>query len=314
MLSTISKKKSNVTDRIRVVVIFGPTAVGKTELLFRRFSRGCEVVSADSLQVYRGLDIGTAKPSPYQQSLLPHHCIDIREPYEQFTVGDFVRLADRLCNEITSRGNIPLISGGTAYYLKHFLYGLPGAPPGDAEVRSRLQEELRLNGLASLYRELELLDPESASRIAPADAYRITRALEVCRCSGRPLSSFRVPECVRDRLDPVVIGLTREPKELRRRIAQRVKMMMDQGLVREMQQLMRSGATSAWPAMKGIGYREFFLSRHSGEYSLRDTEQQVRAHTVRYAKQQMTFFRSISRTVWIHPDDDRSLSKLCGIL
>lgn len=313
VLNTISGKKSSTSGRTRVVVLFGPTAVGKTELLLRLFSRGYEVVSADSLQVYRGLDIGTAKPSPGERSKLPHHCIDIREPHEQFTVGDFVHLADSLCEEITARGRIPVVSGGTAYYLKHFLYGLPQTPPVDEQVRNALQEELAARGAEALYKELQIRDPKTASRTAMADTYRITRALEVCRSTGRTLSSFRMPESVRDHLDPVVIGLKREPDELRRRISQRVEAMMRQGLVQEVQHLMRQGAASSWPAMKGIGYREFFLLKYSGECSLKDITRQIDVHTARYAKQQMTFFRSLDETVWVHPDDDCKISALCGL-
>jgi len=180
-----------------VLILFGPTASGKTGVLFELFcssskSPKIEVVSADSMQVYRGMDIGTAKPSMQERSQLPHHLIDIRDPSEQFNVGDFVRLADEACLEISARGKLPVVSGGTGFYLKNFIMGLSEAPPSDEKIRIQLKQELKEKGAAALVQELTAADPVSAGRIHINDEYRLLRALEVFRISKRPLSSFEV--------------------------------------------------------------------------------------------------------------------------
>ncbi len=302
-MSTISSiNQSRRESSLPVILLFGPTGVGKTELLLRQFSKGFEVISADSMQVYRGLDIGTAKPEARELSCIPHHLIDIRNPSEQFHVGDFVYLADALVNEILSRGNVPVISGGTAFYFKHFLYGLPPAPKADPRVRWDLQKQLETMGLAVLYNRLKETDPAAARSIAPGDAYRILRALEVFYTSGKPLSAYPVPDKVRSHLNPAVIGLTRNRDELYRRIDLRVRTMMQKGLYAEVCSLMRNGARPDWPGMKGIGYREFFLMRESGELSIGLAEKLIARNSRQYAKQQLTFFRSLPGVRWEHPD------------
>ena len=188
---------------IPVLIIFGPTASGKTSLassLFSSdnplapFSACAEIISADSMQVYRGMDIGTAKPSSSFLERLPHHLIDIRDPSEQFCAGDFVRLADTACEDIHFRGKLPVILGGTAFYVRNFLYGLPVTPESDSEVRRCYIERMNIEGATVLFRELEAVDPESAKRINIHDEYRIIRALEVYSASGRPLSSYVLPK------------------------------------------------------------------------------------------------------------------------
>lgn len=310
MWNTSSKNPINASWPVKVILLFGPTGVGKTEVLTRLFSRGCEVISADAFQVYRGLDIGTAKPSAGERTLLPHHLIDIKEPDEQFTVGEFVRLADEKTREIASRGRTPVLSGGTAYYFKHYLFGLPSAPPSSQAVRKQLRQEMRTQGSEALYRRLKEVDPQAAGSISPQDSYRIQRALEVYETSGKPLSSFSVPETVRAHLDPVIIGLYRDQQELHARIERRADQMMSTGLYGEVRKLMRSGAKANWPAMKGIGYREFFLFQDSGEYSLHSAARLIAGNTKKYAKQQMTFFRSLPDVQWVRPEEDHLISTL----
>lgn len=286
-----------------MVLLFGPTGVGKTELLLSSFSCGYEVISADSMQVYRGLDIGTAKPGPEERRRIPHHLIDILEPYEQFNVGDFVRLADKLTAEIASRGHIPVISGGTAYYFKHFLFGLPGTGSPKPGVRKMLQRQLKERGLQHMYSLLEAGDPDTAQNVSPNDAYRILRALEVLHSSGTPLSRCRIPDTVRSHIDPVIIGLTRSRDELARRISSRAALMMQRGLYHEVRCLMRRGAAPDWPGMRGIGYREFFMLRETGELSLSSAEDLIARNSRKYARQQLTFFRSLPGVKWYHPDE-----------
>lgn len=288
-----------------VILLFGPTGVGKTELILRECSRDYEVISADSMQVYRGLDIGTAKPDQDMLDQITHHLIDIREPHEQFHVGDFVHLADALIASINRRGRIPVVSGGTAYYFKHLLYGLPETPPADQRVRSRLQQHCERHGPEKLYQQLGEVDPQGASSISPNDAYRIIRALEVYHSTGRPLSSYRMPRTIRPLLDPVVIGLTRPREVLYQRIEMRVQHMIAQGLYEEIRGLIKGGARPEWPGMKGIGYREFFSYRETGEYSLAAAASLIALHSRNYAKQQMTFFKSLPGVHWTAPEQLR---------
>ncbi len=255
------------------------------------------------------MDIGTAKPSKELQQRVPHHLIDILEPDEQFDLGAFVRRADELVQEILNRGKIPVISGGTAFYLKHFIYGLPSAPRSDPAVRAELRDELDKKGLAALFRELEQIDPPSAGRIEPGDAYRVIRALEVYRVSGKPLSAYTPPSSPRPGLNILSVGLYREREELNRRIDRRVERMFEEGLVDEVKTLMRRGFGPKAPGMKGIGYREFFVMRESGCITFPRLKEMIQQHSRRYAKRQMTFFRSIPGVVWINPEDVSSLEK-----
>ncbi len=178
-----------------VIVLFGPTASGKTEVLERLSADSgavfpAEIVSADSMQVYRGMDIGTAKVKSEVRKRLPHHLIDICDPHEQFDAARFVRLADEACADISQRGKVPVISGGTGFYLKNFIQGLSEAPPADVSIRRQLEMEREQAGIEKLAEELAACDPVSAERIHKNDEYRMLRALEVYRSSGRPLSSF----------------------------------------------------------------------------------------------------------------------------
>jgi tRNA dimethylallyltransferase len=259
---------------VPVLVLFGPTASGKTNVLLRLFGCGglfprkAEVVSADSMQVYRGMDIGTAKPSAAEREQLPHHLIDIRNPDEQFNVGDFVRLAAEGALDIARRGNLPVISGGTGFYLKNFILGLPEAPPSDAGIRAALKEELREKGAAALMEELARFDPVSAEKIHLNDEYRLLRALEVLRSSGRPLSSFGVSgaqaagaaaDAPQAEFRFLITGLFRPREELYRRINERCAAMFSQGLYDEVRRLYDKGYTPRDPGLRAIGYREFFV-------------------------------------------------------
>jgi tRNA dimethylallyltransferase len=295
---------------IPVLVLFGPTASGKTDLLLRLFGPGAgklcdvEIVSADSMQVYRGMDIGTAKPSAEQRSLLPHHLVDIRNPNEQFSVGDFVRLANEAIANITSRGALPVVSGGTGFYLKNCVMGLPEAPPSDAAIRESLRLELREKGAAALMEELARSDPASAEKIHPNDEYRLLRALEVLRLSGRPLSSFGVSGAEPANSGPprplcrfLVVGLFRPREELYRRINQRCADMFALGLPGEVRNLHEAGYSPRDPGLRAIGYREFFVEDEPGSYRLSQDINGVQAlvaqNSRRYAKRQITFFASL---------------------
>jgi tRNA dimethylallyltransferase len=298
---------------IPVLVLFGPTGSGKTNVLLRLFGSGgllpqkAEVVSADSMQVYRGMDIGTAKPSAEEKARLPHHLIDIRNPDEQFNAGDFVRLAGQAILDIAGRGAFPVVSGGTGFYLKNLIMGLPEAPPTDEAIRAALKLELREKGSGSLMEELARHDPASAEKIHINDEYRLLRALEVLRLSGRPLSSFGITGAdaahtadkdFRSRCRFIVIGLSRPREELYRRINARCAAMFSQGLPDEVRKLYDAGYTPRDPGLRAIGYREFFVEDEgeNGAYRLSQdlsgVQSLVAQNSRRYAKRQVTFFAS----------------------
>ncbi|MFW6338079.1 MAG: tRNA (adenosine(37)-N6)-dimethylallyltransferase MiaA, partial [Alkalispirochaetaceae bacterium] len=207
---------SSTRSKSRALLLFGPTGVGKTDLL-SELSVPVEVINADSMQVYRRLDIGTAKPSPELLSRIPHHLVNICDPEERFHVGRFVEEANRLIPEIERRKKLPVVSGGTAFYFKNLIYGLPGTPEASEETRRMLELRLEEEGLEALYRELQEVDAESARRIGGNDRYRILRALEVYHESGKPRSEFAEPREPRADLQFLAIGLYRAREHLYRR-------------------------------------------------------------------------------------------------
>jgi len=258
------------------------------------------------MQVYRGMDIGTAKPSPSFLEHLPHHLLDIRDPSEQFCAGDFVRLADNACKDIHSRGKLPVILGGTAFYVKNFLYGLPVTPESDPEVRRFYIERMKHDGAAVLFRELEAVDRESAGRINIHDEYRIIRALEVFSASGQPLSSFNLSNTQRDGYRFLVLALDRSREVLYERINRRVEEMFSDGLSDEVQTLIAKGYTAPDPGMQAIGYREFFSSE-SG--NMADILAQIQLDSRKYAKRQETFIRSIPDIYHFDADDRTGITE-----
>ena len=299
------------TSENRAVVLFGPTAVGKTALTEELFSKGFEIINADSVQVYRFLDIASAKPEKELVEKIPHHLVDIRFPWEQYNSGDFCKDAERLIKEINERGNIPLITGGTAYYFKQLLYGPSSTPESNPKTREEIQRTIDDIGLDKAYEMLMSLDMEAAKKIDKNDRYRISRALEVIKDTGRPLSSFPVSDTLREDIDFVIIGLKREKKELEDRIRKRVDIMFDSGAVREMKTLLSMGADLSWPGMQGIGYREWFNALESGEVNISIIKDMIIRSSIKYAKRQMTFFSSFSDTLWFSPND---IEKIKGYL
>ncbi len=278
-----------------VVILFGPTGVGKTDLVARLFEGKGEIISVDSMQVYRGMDIGTAKPPRELRARIPHHLIDIKNPDEQYSVGEFVRAADSLVTDILSRGKLPILSGGTAFYFKHFLFGLPTAPAADPVIRSSLREELAAYGLTDLYEKLLRIDPEAGERIHAGDTYRILRALEIHRMTGKPPSSFLGPTPAAPRAGCrfFTAGLDRNRAELYARIDSRVDRMFNDGLAAEVAGLAEAGYGERAPGMQAIGYREFFIAARAGCATLRDIRDMIKRNSRRYAKRQLTFFRSL---------------------
>ncbi|MDR3200817.1 MAG: tRNA (adenosine(37)-N6)-dimethylallyltransferase MiaA [Spirochaetales bacterium] len=300
------------------VLLFGPTAVGKTALLEKFWGEAApktglppaEIINADSVQVYRGLDIGSAKPAKEFQREIPHHLIDILEPREQFTAGAFVKAAETLIREILGRGRLPLVSGGTAFYFRNLVYGLPPAPPADEKIRARLEEECSRLGLAAMYDRLQGVDPLSAGRISANDRYRVLRALEVRETAGKPLSALPVPGEMRPDMNFLIIGLAREREELRRRIDSRVDEMFRAGLAGEVKGLIRKGCKEGDPGMRGIGYREFFEALKDGCLRVKDIAEKIKTDSRRYAKRQLTFFKSLPNVRWLRPEAEKEIREL----
>jgi tRNA dimethylallyltransferase len=262
------------------------------------------------MQVYRHMEIGTAKPPRELRERIPHHLIDICDPDEQYDVGRFVRDAEAAARAIVERGRLPVVSGGTAYYVKHLLTGLPAAPASDPEIREAIARELKTKGVAVMREMLAQVDPVSNNRIGAADAYRISRALEVYRQTGKPLSSFVPPRTIRGELDAEVLVLNRSREQLARRIEDRVDRMFSLGLYDEVLGLLDAGYSAADPGLRAIGYREFF--DQAGKIRSR-TDPQIRDDVVldtrRYAKRQGTFLRSLPAADWIDADDISTIEK-----
>ena len=307
---------------MKIILLFGPTAVGKTELISNLLKEKYEIINADSMQVYRTLDVGTAKPGSELLDKIRHHLIDICSPKEQFHTGDFVRLADKLTVEITARDNIPVICGGTAFYFKNFLFGLPEIPKIDKEIRKELQIELKKTGLEALYSELKRVDSVRSEKVHPNDEYRILRALEINRGSGKLQSGFKPGETLRPGINPLILGLRRDRTELYNRIDQRVDEMFEVGangrsplLVDEIKECFKTGLEETDPGMKGIGYREFFLMNRTGEFTLSDIRDLIKMNSRRYAKRQMTFFKALPDVKWFNPEEvDLIRDEIAGFL
>lgn len=289
--------RNNSEKKIPVIVIFAPTATGKTALTLKLFGSGshslfkdkAEIISADSMAVYKYMNIGTAKPDKTVLSQIPHHLIGFLEPNFQFSVNEFVRRSDLLCTEIYSRGKIPAIVGGTGFYIRNFLLGLPKTPESNAEIRTQLKNELEKSGIDFMYEKLKLVDNESAQKINKNDAYRILRALEVFYLTGKPRSSFSLSEKLRENYDFFTVILERDRSDLYERIDMRIEQMFSQGLEQEVQSLIEKGFTKDDAGMKAIGYREFF----EGFDSPAEIKEKIKHDSHKYAKKQYVFMKGI---------------------
>ncbi len=286
-----------------LVVIVGPTASGKTALgaAFAR-SVGGEVVSADAFAVYRGLDIGTAKPEAALRAAVPHHLIDIADPGERYSAGMFVRDADAAIAAIRERGRVPVVVGGTHFYVRALLFGLFPEPPKDAALRQALEAEWARDQAATRAR-LQALDPAAAARIAANDRQRTLRALEVCLVAKRGMSQLW-SEHARDnpRYQYEMLGLSPARQELHVRIARRVEWMFAAGLVDEVQRLLAGGLSPEAHAMKAIGYRESCRVL-AGELTVEQAKEAAAAATRRLAKRQMTWLRGEAAVRWLTGGD-----------
>lgn len=281
----------------------GPTAAGKTAAaLAIAARRPTEIISVDSALVYRGMDIGTAKPTAAERAAVPHHLIDILDPLQAYSAAKFVADAQRLIAEIQARGALPLLVGGTMLYFKALIDGLDAMPPADASARAILEEEARTRGWPALHAELATIDPLTAARLAPGDTQRIQRALEVYRVSGQPLSSFHSPKSAGASQGQLI---TLEPQDrawLHTRIAQRFDAMLDEGFLDEVRALRARGDLHAdLPSMRCVGYRQAWEALDSlpvpdaplPRATLAALREQGIAATRQLAKRQITWLRSM---------------------
>ena len=286
----------------KVLVICGPTASGKTRLAVELALRyDGEVVSADSMQIYRRMDIGTAKPTAEEMDGIPHHMIDVADPEEDFSVARYVELASACVDDILSRGKLPIVAGGTGLYVDSLLSGRTFAAfSPESSLRRELEEELAERGGEAMLAELAKVDPEAAARLHPNDHKRIVRALEVYRSTGKTISEHnRETQALPPRYEALTIGLNFQDRaDLWERIDARVDQMAANGLEREVRELLSSGLSPACTAMEAIGYKEF-VAAVEGTMTWRRAEELVKLRSRQYAKRQLTWFRRAPETHWL---------------
>jgi len=291
------------------VFIAGPTAVGKSEIaLLLAEQIGGEIISADSMQVYRGLDIGTAKPSPAERARVPHHLIDICDLTENFDAAQFIRLAQKAVEEIQARNKVPVFCGGTGLYFKAFLEGLGEAPATDAKLRA----ELEAAPFEALLNELRGRDPAAYEKIDKQNPRRVIRAVEVIRLTGEKFSEQRAEwkSEVRSQKSEKAFCFTRQPADMHVRINARVDAMFARGLVEETRALLQHGLAENKTAMQAIGYRQV-VEYLRDERPLTETIELVKSRTRQFAKRQLTWFRRHGNMEWIELKLEESVESVC---
>ena len=292
----------------KIICIAGPTASGKTALAVELAKElDGEVVSCDSMQVYRRMDIGTAKPTPEEMQGIRHHMIDVAEPDEDFSVSRYCSLAAPIVDDIVARGKTAIIAGGTGLYMDSLIQGNDFAPFPSTGVREQLDAEADLLGIQVLYDRLTAIDPDAAGKLHLSDRKRIIRALEVYLETGETITEHnRKTQLIPPRYTPIWLGLDFENRaELYGRIDARVRMMLEAGLVEEIRSLLSSGIPEKCTAMQAIGYKEF-VAALEGQCTIEEAADQVRQSSRRYAKRQLTWFRRNRRMHWLtrHPGQE----------
>jgi tRNA dimethylallyltransferase len=302
----------------KMILILGVTASGKGKLAFALAkSLGAEIVSIDSMKVYRRMDIGTAKPPKENRDQIPYHLIDVVEPSDSFSVARFLELAQASIDDIKKR-NKPIVAvGGTALYIKSLLYGLFEGPGADEQIRDELKAQAQAEGLDKLYEQLKTIDPDAAAKINPNDPRRIIRALEVYKLTGKPISAFQQQWDAKASQDWTIIGLRREKTEESKRINTRVKKMIDAGLVDEVKQLLAEPIPLSKQARSAIGYAEI-INHLAGQTTLDDAIELIKKNTRKLAKAQRTWFKTFKNVnpLDLAPDEtpDQALARTQRIL
>ncbi len=284
-----------------VIALFGPTAVGKTEVAIRLAQElGAEIINVDSVQLYRHLDIGSAKPTPEERRMAPHHLVDIRDPDQPMDAALFASLAHRAMAVIQRRGRPVILAGGTGLYLDAIVTGMDDAPPASPAIRAYIKGLMERFGTKWLHRQLRAMDPEAAGRIHPNDRFRITRALEVLMETGRPISWWWRQGTRSSPLTVAKIGLTRPREELYARVEKRVDKMLEMGLIQEVERLLAMGYSPSLRPLQTLGYRHIILFLQ-GRWSLEEAVGFLKRDTRRFAKRQLTWFRAYRDALWVHP-------------
>jgi len=297
----------------RIIIILGPTATGKSALaqeLSERFKG--EIINADSMQVYRFMDIGTAKPHKGARRAVRHHLIDVADPDEQYTAGRFCEDARNAIQDIISRGKLPLVTGGTGLYIRALTEGLFNGPPRDPAIRAELMEEARIHGNLYLHERLKEIDPESANVIHPNNLQRIIRAIEVYRLKKRAISTLHKEEAGEPLpYETLKIGLEKERPCLYADIDRRVEEMIQDGLVEETARLMERGYDESNAAMGGLGYKECLqYLRCTDDITLEKTIELIKRDTRHYAKRQITWFKKDNEIKWFNPGQKADIISL----
>jgi tRNA dimethylallyltransferase len=291
----------------KILVIVGPTASGKTSLALHIAKEiPSEIISADSRQIYRYLNIGTAKPTPLELQQVPHHCIDIREPNEKFNAGDFQMLGRQIISEIVQRNRIPIVCGGTGLYVQALIDGFFEQPEFSREIRAELERRIVNEGKESLYRELQRVDPASAATMDASKHRRVIRALEVYYETGVPISQFHADHKKDALYNTLWIGLNWERPILYQRINDRVDRMLAAGFLDEVKRLHSMGFDDRCQALQTVGYKEA-VQYLRGEISYQRMVELMKQNTRRFAKRQMTWFRKEKRIEWFEVKDEAEL-------
>ena len=287
-----------------ILVIVGPTAVGKTDIAIAVAKEvDGEIISADSMQIYKGLDIGTAKPTVDERQGIPHHMIDVITPDQEFSVADYQANVEEILKELNRQNKTPILTGGTGLYIRAVLEGFVFYPKGrDESLRLKLQKIAESEGNIALHRQLGKVDPDTAKRLHPNDQRRVIRALEVYHSTGQPLSRhLEVQEQQPPRFPSTKFGLLRHRQRLYERINSRVDLMMEKGLLDEVRRLLDHGLDNSATAMQALGYKEV-VGHLQGEYGLEEAIRLIKRDTRRYAKRQLTWFRRDRNIMWLDLD------------
>lgn len=291
---------SNKGNKPRILGIVGATASGKTSLSLKVARLlNAEIICMDSMQIYRHMDIGTAKPTAEERALVPHHLIDIVDPSESFSVAEYVPLAHACIADVLSRGHVPLLVGGTGLYLQGISMPLDyGGLPSDPEIRSELQKEYERYGADALHNLLRSIDPDTAARLHPHDIRRVIRAIEIYRLTGIPMSEHRLLQSEQSPYDMRLFAISWPRDELHRRIGYRVDEMMEQGLFEEVKNLLSQGISPQAQSMQGLGYKELIPVINGTESILSATEH-IKTGTRNYARRQLIWYRRDQRIHWL---------------
>lgn len=291
-----------------IITIAGPTASGKTALSIQLAKEiGGEIVSCDSMQVYKDMDIGTAKPTLEEQEGIPHHMLSVAEPWEDFSVSRYCAMADPIVEDILRRGKSPIIVGGTGLYMDALIRGNAFAPCPSTGRREELEALAASQGIEAVIEKLQKVDPESAARLHPSDQKRIIRAMEVYLETGMTITEHnRKTQEIPPKYQPIRFALTdRQRQTLYDRIDRRVDAMLEAGLMEEIQGLLARGIPEKCTAMQAIGYKEFVAALH-GESTLDEAARQVKQSSRRYAKRQLTWFRRNPENIWLIREDGQT--------